>query len=130
MTRDRLRAAAGRLDEVQGRFASCFGRREAQTHALVYLRGLMLSEGKKNTESIALRFAEGRGSEPAGQNEVLTLQSFITDSPWDPADVQREIQAVFAEEFAPTAQADWSPGVVGVLDATSFVKRGKHSVGV
>lgn len=130
MTRDRLRAASGRLIDTHARFAICFGRREAQTHALVFLRGLMLADGKKNTESIALQLAEGRGGQRPGQNEVLALQKFITDSPWDAADVQREIQAVFAEEFAPTARDAWSPGVVGVLDATSFVKRGWHSVGV
>lgn len=130
MTMDRLRAkAAEGLDETHHRFEFCFGRSEARAHSLVYLRGLMLADVKKNAEAIALRFAQGRDDQPPGQNEVITLQNFLTNSTWDPADVQREIQAVFAEEFAPTAK-EWSLGVVGVLDGTSFVKRGRESVGV
>ena len=35
-----LRAAAVRLVNLHGRFADCFGRREAREHALGYLRGL------------------------------------------------------------------------------------------
>lgn len=89
----------------------------------------MLAEGRKNVEALALQFANGPDGESAGQNEVLSLQSFLTDSPWDSADVQREIQALFAEELGPSA-ADWPIGVVGVLDGSSFVKRGLESVGV
>jgi SRSO17 transposase len=43
--------------------------------------------------------------------------------------VQREIQAVFNEEFAPTA-CQWAIGTVGVIDGSGFVKRGRESVGV
>ncbi|TWT34312.1 transposase [Blastopirellula retiformator] len=58
MTMDRLRAkAADRLDETHHRFEICFGRPEVRAHSLVYLRGLMLADVKKNAEAIALRFA-------------------------------------------------------------------------
>ena len=78
---------------------------------------------------MALQFAECPEGGSVGQNEVLTLQKFLTDSPWDSGDVQREIQAVFAEELVPSA-AEWSIGVVGAFDGSSFVKRGTQSVGV
>jgi SRSO17 transposase len=43
--------------------------------------------------------------------------------------VQQELQAVFNEEFVPTASQ--SPiGTVGVIDGSGFVKRGTESVGV
>jgi SRSO17 transposase len=43
--------------------------------------------------------------------------------------VQRELQAVFNEEFVPAAAG--SPvGTVGVIDGSSFVKQGRESVGV
>jgi SRSO17 transposase len=87
----------------------------------------MLTEGRKNVETMALQV--GRQDRPVGQNSVLGLQGFLTDSPWSADDVQREIQAVFAEELAP-ASSQWPLGVVGVLDGSSFVKRGSESVGV
>ena len=37
--------------------------------------------------------------------------------------MQREIQAVFNDEFVSTAGA-WAVGTVGVIDESSFVKRG------
>jgi len=129
MATDRVRAAAHRIEEFHQRFAESFGRKEAKAHSIVYLRGLMLAEGRKNVEAMALQFAEIPIGKPVGQNEVLTLQKFLTDSPWNPGDVQREIQAVFAEEFVPSA-AEWSIGVVGVFDGSSFVKRGTQSAGV
>jgi SRSO17 transposase len=89
----------------------------------------MLADGKKTAEAIALQFATSPKDKPVGQNEVLCLQNFLTDAPWEAADVQREIQAVFAEELVPAA-AKWPIGVVGVFDGSSFVKRGSESVGV
>ena len=129
MATDRVRAAARGINRLHRRFAGCFGRKESRAHSRVYLQGLMLATGRKNVEAIALEFAEGKQRHPVGQNEVLCLQSFLTESPWDPADVQREIQATFVEELGPST-SKWSIGVVGVLDGSSFVKRGSESVGV
>lgn len=129
MATDKVRAAARRIGGLHQRFAEFFGRKEAKAHSIVYLRGLMLAEGRKNVEAMALQFAESSNDGCVGQNEVLTLQKFLTDSPWDSGDVQREIQAVFVEEFVPSA-AEWPIGVVGVFDGSSFVKRGTNSVGV
>ena len=53
-----LRAAAERLHELHGRFAPLFGRRECQEHSLGYLQGLLLAEGRKNAEAMALVFGE------------------------------------------------------------------------
>ena len=41
--------------------------------------------------------------------------------------MQREIQAVFNAEFVPTTR-EWAVGTVGVIDESSFVKRGCESV--
>ena len=125
-----LRAAAERLTRLHGRFVPCFGRRECQEHALGYLRGLLLATGRKSVEPMALVFG---GPAPdqveIDQNIALAWQRFLTVSPWEAKAVQQEIQAVFNEEFVPTAAA--SPiGTVGVLDGSGFVKRGTESVGV
>lgn len=129
MAMDKVRAAARRINQLHERFSDLFGRKESRVHSRVYLRGLMLAEGRKNVEAMALQFAEGRDGAPVGQNEVLSLQGFLTESPWDSADVQREIQAVFSEELVPSS-TNWPIGTVGVFDGSSFVKRGSESVGV
>jgi len=125
-----LRAAAARLVNLHERFAPCFGRRECQEHSFGYLRGLLLAEGRKSIEPMALLFggpAEGKPN--IDQSIALAWQRFLTVSPWKAGDVQREIQAVFNEEFVPTASR--SPiGTVGVIDGSGFVKHGTESVGV
>ena len=79
---------------------------------------------------MALRFGGATDDQPKiDQNIVLAWQRFLTVSPWEAQDVQQELQAVFNEEFVPTASR--SPiGTVGVIDGSGFVKRGTESVGV
>jgi len=125
-----LRAAAARLLNLHQRFAPCFGRRECREHSLGYLHGLLLAGGRKSVEPMALRFGGATDDQPKiDQNIVLAWQRFLTVSPWEAQDVQQELQAVFNEEFVPTASG--SPiGTVGVIDGSGFVKRGTQSVGV
>ena len=81
-------------------------------------------------EPMALLFG-GPAGDPSdiSQNIVLAWQRFLTVSPWEAGDVQQELQAVFNEEFVPTASG--SPiGTIGVIDGSGFVKRGTESVGV
>ena len=123
-----LRAAAAKLQKLHERFRPCFGRREPQEHSLGYLRGLLLADSRKSIEPMALVFAEPSGPE-IQQSNALAWQRFITVSPWEAQAVQQEIQAVFNEEFVPTASG-WPIGTVGVIDGSGFVKHGPHSVGV
>ena len=129
MTRDEVRAAARRVTQWHGRFAGLFGREEPQKHSLDYLKGLMSNQKRKSVEPIALQFARGPNGAAATQNEVVALQGFLTQSPWEIRDVFQEIQAVFAEELAPTT-TQWSLGTVGVIDESGFEKAGTESVGV
>jgi SRSO17 transposase len=125
-----LRAAAERLVGLHGRFAPLFGRRECWEHSLGYLRGLLLADGRKNAEAMSLIFG-GRSDVDVKieQGIALAWQRFLTVSPWEAQAVQQEIQAVFNEEFVPTA-TQWPGGTVGVIDGSAFVKRGDQSVGV
>jgi SRSO17 transposase len=125
-----LRAAAERLTKLHGRFAHCFGRRESREHSLGYLRGLLLGTGRKSIEPMALVFGGSAPDRPEIEQRVaLAWQRFLTVSPWEANAVQQEIQAVFNEEFVPTASR--SPiGTVGVIDGSGFVKHGPESVGV
>jgi len=125
-----LRAAAVRLHRLHKRFAPLFGRRETREHCLGYLRGLLLAGGRKSIEPMAMVFGGPSEVQPQiGQSIVLAWQRFITVSPWEARAVQQEIQAVFNEEFVPTARK-WPVGTVGVIDGSGFVKRGRESVGV
>jgi SRSO17 transposase len=124
------RAAAERLEALHGCFIPCFGRRERQEHAFGYLRGLLLAEGRKSLEPMALVFGGPSENEvEINRNNVLAWQRFLTVSPWEAQAVQREIQAVFKEEFVPTARES-AIGTVGVIDGSGFVKHGSESVGV
>src|SRR4051812_7481018 len=82
MTPSEVRAAACHLTELHQRFAPLFGYQPAQKHALTYLRGLLLHEGRKNTEAIALALG--------GEETVRPLQEFVAASPWDHRLVQHE----------------------------------------
>ncbi len=129
MTTDELRAAADQLVVLHKRFNPLFGRKEARAHALAYVRGLLLGEGRKSIEPMALVFGDGANTAPADSNAVISMQRFVTASPWEWGGVQREIQAVFAEEMISSA-ADWRIGTVGVIDESAFPKKGTESVGV
>jgi SRSO17 transposase len=79
---------------------------------------------------MALVFGGPSEVEPEIKRSVaLAWQRFLTVSPWEAQVVQREIQVVFNEEFVPSA-CQWAIGTVGVIDGSSFVKRGRESVGV
>jgi SRSO17 transposase len=128
VTKDELRAAADQLVRLHERFAPLFGRQEARQQSLVYLHGLLLASGRKNAEAMALEYGTPK-ADGISQLQVLGLQRFLTYSPWDYQDVQREIQKVFALELMPSA-ATWSIGTVGVFDSSGFPKKGDESVGV
>jgi SRSO17 transposase len=128
MTIDELRATASALTSLHQRFAPLFGRQEAQAQSLVYLNGLLLSRERKSAEPMALLFGEP-DDDGIGQNQVLGLQRFLSQSPWDSQDIQHEIQAVFGEDLVPST-ATWSIGTVGVFDSSGFPKKGRESVGV
>lgn len=128
MTTDDLRAAASALTSLHQRFAPLFGRKEAQAQSLVYLNGLLLGQERKSAEPMALVFGQA-DDDGIGQNQVLNLQRFLSQSPWDCQDVQQEIRVVFAEQLVPSTLT-WSIGTVGVLDSSGFPKKGRESVGV
>lgn len=129
MTTDELRAAAGELVLLHRRFAPLFGRKEAREQALVYLRGLLLAQGRKSAEPMALVFGTPDEDDGLGQNQVLALQRFLSTAPWKATAVQCQIQTVFAEQLLPSA-TQWPIGTVGVFDESAFVKKGTESVGV
>jgi len=101
MTRDEVRAAAKRVVQWHGRFVGLFGRKEPQGHSLVYLKGLMSEQKRKSVEPIALHFARAPDGAAAARKEVVALQGFLTQSPWEANDVFQEIHAVLPKSWCP-----------------------------
>src|SRR5579864_1957169 len=114
MTPDDVRAAAERLVDFHERFAPLFGKEPAQDHAYDYIRGLMVCPERKSIEPIALL---------VGHGDVSGLQKFVGAASWAYDDVMAEAQALFADALAASA-ADTPVGVVGVIDESSFTKKG------
>jgi SRSO17 transposase len=120
MTPDDVRAAAEQLVNFHERFAPLFGKAQAQDHAHDYIKGLMVCPERKSIEPIALL---------VGHGAVTGLPKFVGAAPWAYDDVVAEAQALFADELAPSA-AGRPVGVVGMIDESSFTKKGTHSAGV
>src|SRR5258707_432074 len=103
------------LDEVQGRIASYFHRREMRERVRRYVEGLLTPVERKNSWQLA----EGLGE--AGPQGV---QRLFTDADWDAEAVGDELRTYVVEHLA-----DERSGVL-VIDETGFVKKGTKSAGV
>lgn len=79
----------------------------------LYLRGLIEHGPRKSLEPIVERLGE--------EADYQSMQQFLADSPWDPAEVVRAVAERVAGELEVEA---W------VLDDTGFPKDGKDSPGV
>jgi SRSO17 transposase len=102
-----------RLQRFLKLFAGCFGRREPGAHLATYLRGQLSDLPRKSIEPIALHF----GTPPR------TLQQFLSGAHWD----QHAMRDTLQQQVA----AHWShPDAIGIIDETSFAKKGNRTPGV
>ena len=111
---DSAAAVKGRLEEF-GRevLAEAMNRPAQMENGGLYLRGLIEQGKRKSLEPIVDRLG--------GAGDYQSMQQFLTDSPWDPAEVVRAV----AERVAPEIEV-----LAWVLDDTGFPKQGKRSPGV
>lgn len=79
---------ANRLQRIWSRFKACFTTktRDTSQYALVYMRGLLTMDTKRNYANISRRVI---GIEDNGQN----IQQFMSDSPWTAGIVFDQIQS-------------------------------------
>ena len=96
------------------RFAPFFSRKEPREAAWRYLRGLLAPLPRKNCWQLA---------EAMGDADPQALQRLLYQVAWDADAVQEELQHFIVEAFG-------HPEAIAVLDESSFVKKGTHSVGV
>lgn len=102
-----------RLQEFCQPFAELLSQEKQQDHATTYLSGLLSNVRRKNVESIAYEHDQDRKN----------LQHFIGQAAWDDAPLCGELVRQVGCELG---EAD---GVL-VFDPSSFLKKGRESVGV
>lgn len=109
-----LRRLKPELDSFLDRYAPLLGRPEAQDHGRRFVQGLLLGGDRRSVENIA---------EAIDGCVVRSLQTFITNAPWDGNEVLGELRRQVAEEWG-------DPEAVVTVDETGFPKKGTKSVGV
>ena len=114
MTIEELEGWQEEFEQFHARFADLFERSESREQAKKYLRGLLAQADRKNSWQVA---------EAVGDGIPDRMQRLLYRVPWD-ADVARDrLQQFVIETFG-------SQEGIGVVDESSFVKKGTHSVGV
>jgi SRSO17 transposase len=114
MRADSASAVKERLEEF-GRevLAEVMNRPAQMENGGLYLRGLIEEGKRKSLEPMTERLG--------ADADYQSMQQFLTDSPWDPAEVVRTV----VERVAPEIEI-----LAWVLDDTGFAKQGKRSPGV
>jgi len=99
-------------------FADCFVQQRSRDHLLAYCRGLLSDLPRKSVEPIAL----------ACGIAVRTLQEFLKNSLWDHARLRDLLQRHLAA--SPCLAGADDLGLGGIIDETSFAKKGDKTPGV
>lgn len=101
------------LGRFLGHFDDCFARSEGRDHLRRYVSGQLSNLPRKNVEAMA----DDACVPPR------TLQDFLATHAWDHQRAIDRLQQLVAQEHH-DAQA------IGLIDETSFAKRGDHTAGV
>jgi SRSO17 transposase len=102
-----------RLDDYLSRFEDCIKTRPSREHLCTYVSGQLGPLERKSVEPIALE----------ADVPVRSLQEFLEIHRWDETKVARRVREIVMDRHA-------DPEAVGVVDETSFAKKGEHTAGV
>jgi SRSO17 transposase len=102
----------GRLRPFAQPFLALLQRSEQREHAQTYLGGLLSNLKRKNAESIAYYFDQGRKN----------VQNFLGNSDWDHQPLLRELASQVGQRLG-------EHDAVLVFDPSGFAKKGTKSVG-
>lgn len=114
MTIEELEAWQDEFEQFHARFADLFERSESREQAKKYLRGLLAQADRKNSWQVA---------EVVGDRVPDRMQRLLYRVPWDAEAARDRLQQFVIETIG-------SQEGIGVVDETSFLKKGTHSVGV
>ena len=113
MDADQIQQLKPMLSQFLRLFGGCFARWETRAHLPVYVEGQLSDLPRKSVEPIALQ----AGVAPR------TLQEFLSLLQWDEDRMRDRLQAMVAAEHA-------GRHAIGVIDETSWVKKGNKTPGV
>ena len=113
MDAESLRSLLPELDAYLEQFADCFVDCRSREHLPVYVRGQLSDLDRKSVEPIALR----------ADVAPRTLQEFLSLLSWDHERMRDRVQQIVAAEHL-------APHSIGLIDETSFVKKGTKTPGV
>ena len=113
MDANQLRGLRPRLRKYLKGFSDCFRRSDTRAHLTTYIEGQLSALPEKSVEPIAV----------AAGVAVRTLQEFLTHNRWDHDRMRDLIQGIVRDEHATGLR-------IGILDETSFVKKGDKTPGV
>ncbi|MDQ6660931.1 MAG: IS701 family transposase [Chloroflexota bacterium] len=102
------------FEQFHARFADLFERSESREQAKKYLHGLLAQADRKNSWQVA---------EAVGDRIPDRMQRLLYRVPWDADAARDRLQQFVIETFG-------DEEAIGVVDETSFLKKGTHSVGV
>lgn len=108
-----LRKLRRKLDRFAAQFDDCYRTRPSRDHMRTYLNGQLGDLERKSVEPIALE----AGVPPR------TLQEFLSLHRWDEEAMSRRLREITVRDHA-------DPQAIGVIDETSFVKKGPKTPGV
>jgi SRSO17 transposase len=114
MTIEELEAWQEAFEQFHARFADLFERSESREQAKKYLRGLLAQAERKNSWQVA---------EVVGDRVPDRMQRLLYRVPWDAEAARDRLQQFVIETFGDDEG-------IGVVDETSFLKKGTRSVGV
>ena len=113
MEAQQFRQFKPRLKAYLKQFDDCFGRKDTRAHLPVYVNGQLSDLERKSVEPMALK----------ARVKPRTLQEFLSQHQWDEDHMRDRLQQMVAQEHA-------SPRSIGIIDETSFVKKGAKTPGV
>jgi SRSO17 transposase len=108
-----LRRLKPKLSAFLRRFDDCFQRKDTRAHLPTYITGQLSDLPDKSVEPIAIK----AGVAPR------TLQEFLSQLRWDDDRLRDRLQEIVRTEHA-------GPRAIGLLDETSYVKKGDKTPGV
>lgn len=108
-----LRRLKPELTKFLGLFEDCFARKDTRAHLPVYIAGQLSDLPRKSVEPIAVE----AGIAPR------TLQEFLSLLKWDEDLMRDRLHGLVAAEHA-------GPETIGIIDETSYVKKGDKTPGV
>jgi SRSO17 transposase len=108
-----LKVLESELSGYLQQFAPCFRSRPSREHLAVYVRGQLGTLQRKSVEPIAIQ----------AHMPARTLQEFLGVHRWDERAMRSRVRTIVAAKHG-------NPEAIGVIDETSFNKKGCKTAGV